>query len=32
MVTDKILPLLGLELFWDNSGRLEFKVNQEKTN
>ena len=30
MVTNKIFPLLGLELFWDDSGRLEIQVHQKK--
>ena len=30
MVTNKVFPFLDLELFWDDSGRLEFKVHQKK--
>ena len=30
MVTDKVLPLLDLELVWDDSGKLEFKVHRKK--
>ena len=30
MITDKVFPFLDLELFWGNSGRLEFKVHQKK--
>ena len=27
---EKSLPLLNLEFFWDNSGRSEFQVHQNK--
>ena len=30
MVTYKVFPFLDLELFWDDSGRLEFQVHQNK--
>ena len=30
MVTDKVFPFLDLELFWDDSGRLEFQVHEKK--
>ena len=30
MVTDKVFPLLDLELFWDDRGKLEFQVHQKK--
>ena len=30
MITDKVFPFLDLELFWDDSGRLEFKFHQKK--
>ena len=30
MVADKIFPLLEIELFLDNSGRLEFKIQWKK--
>ena len=30
MITDKVFPLLELELFWDDSGRLEFQVHRKK--
>ena len=31
MVTDKVLPFLELEIFWDDSRNLEFQVHQNKT-
>ena len=30
MVTDKFFPLFDLELFWDNSGKLEFQVHRKE--
>ena len=30
MVMDKGFPLLDLDMFWDDSGRLEFQVHQKK--
>ena len=30
MVTDKAIPFLDLEFFWDDSGKLEFQVHRNK--
>ena len=30
MVTEKSFPLIDLELFWDDSERLEYQVHQKK--
>ena len=30
MVTNKVISFLDLELFWDDSGRLEFQVHRNK--
>ena len=30
MLIEKSLPFLEMELFWDNSGNLEFQVHQKK--
>ena len=30
MVTDKLFPFLDIELFWDDSRKLEFQVHQKK--
>ena len=32
MITNKVFPFLDLELFWDNSVKLEFQVHLKKTN
>ena len=31
MVTDKAIPFLDLEFFWDDSGKLKFQVHQKET-
>ena len=30
MVTDKVFPFLDLELFWGDSGKLEFQIHRKK--